>query len=150
MRILRAVSILIAIFGLSFGIFGVVLLSAVDRNTRLLEAMQSEGMARHIDAQALRSIIIRHATGYVVIGLLSLSAGFGLFFRRKWAYLLWLVITAFILGLRGYQLFVRIWHGIVDSGDVIGFTVISLIFGATGIYFLRAKTRLFFKNRKVA
>lgn len=148
-RILKVVSILIATFGLAFVAFGVVLLSAVDRNTRLLEAMQQQGMAQDIDAQGLRSIIIRHATGYVVIGLLSLVSGIGIFFRRKWSRFLWLAIIAFILGISGYQFVTRMWHGIVDKGDVIGFTVILLIFGATGIYFLRPKTRLFFENREI-
>lgn len=140
---------MIAIFGVSFSIFGAILLSAVDRNTRLLEAMQQEGMAQQIDAQGLRSIIIRHATGYVVIGVLSLVSGIGLFFRHKWALLIWLLITIFILSLSSYQFFIRIWRGNLESGDLIGFALILLVFGATGIYFLRPRTRLFFENREV-
>jgi hypothetical protein len=148
MKILKSVSILIAIFGLSLGIFGAVILSAVDRNTRLLEAMQKEGMAQHIDAQVLRSIIKRNAIGYEVVGLLSLISGIGLFFRRRWALLLWLALVTFILGLIWYQFFQIAWHGDIGASNLVSLAATSLVFGAMGIYFLRAKTRLFFNGRE--
>lgn len=109
--------------------------------------MQKEGMARHIDAQVLQSIIIRNAIGYEVVGLLSLISGIGLFFRRRWARLLWLAVVMFILGLSGYQFFQFIWYGVIDASNVVSLAATSLVFGASGVYFLRAKTRLFFRER---
>jgi len=150
MTVLRIASCLMLSFGLVLGIFGVVILSSVNRNMKLLEAMQSEGMGRHIDAQELRLIIIRNAIGYVVVGVLSATSGIGLLFRREWARVLGLSILLFVLGLTAYQLARRLWYGNLDPGDLAYFALTAIPAGALAYYFVRGKTRSFFTDAEVA
>lgn len=140
MKIFRVASALVLVFGLLMIAFGSVLLESVDRNTALLEYLQRGGMGRHIDAQALRMIVIRNAIGYVVIGLISTVSGIGLLMRRPWARWLWLGLLIATLGLITVDFLLRLWYSFPDARNVAAYVVTTGIVGLVGYYFWRPHT----------
>ena len=149
MKILKAVSVLIFVFGLFNVLLGLSLLLSVDQNTRLLEEMQKEGMGQGIDAQALRLIVIRSAVEYVAIGIPSMISAAGLFFRQNWSRWLWLAIVVVILSSAFYGVGTKVWYGNLEIGGLIEYFLISVIIGSSGLYFLRARTKSFFSVQSI-
>lgn len=140
MKIFRVASALVLVFGLLMIAFGSVLLESVDRNTALLEYLQRGGMGTHIDAQALKRIIIENAIGYVVIGGMSALCGIGLLLRRRWARWIWLGLLTVILAVLTFGLTRRAWHGVLDSQSAGEYAIYIGIIALVGWYFLRERT----------
>lgn len=119
MWIFKIVSTSILVSGLLLAVFGIIILRSVNRDMRLVEAMQNEGIAQGIDTQQFRTIVIRNGIGYVVIGLVAATSGIGLLFRRKWARRLWLALAVVLISLLTYQICRAIWFAGVDWGGLL-------------------------------
>ncbi len=114
MRLLRVVSSLILLLGLLLAVFGGIILRSLDRDMRLVEAMQNEGMAQGVDTVKFMAILIRNAVGYLVVGLVAAISGLGLLLRRNWARRLWLGLAVVLLGILAYQGARALWYAGVD------------------------------------
>lgn len=143
---LKIFSALIFIFGLLLFIFGVELMVSLDRNIQLMKQMQLAGRAQEINLPVFRTIIINSAVSYLVVGLLSLVSGVGLFLLKNWARLLWLGMLFLLAVMNFYWLVSEYWRHTLGVGSFLGYFVIGAVIVSMWLYFNNHKTKKLFQR----
>lgn len=140
MKLLRIVALLILVFGVLLVVFGGMVLSSLERDMRLMEAMQKEGFAKGIETQKFRTILVGNAAGYIVVGLIAALSGIGLLFRKNWARRLWFALAVALCGLLMYQTVRAILYAGVDWGGLLAQTTIIGVIALLTWYIGRQRT----------
>jgi hypothetical protein len=146
MILLRIISSLILVSGLLLAAFGAIVLRSLERDMRLMEAMQKEGLAQGIDTGKFRTIVIRNAVGYIVVGLLAAISGIGLLFRRNWARRRWIGLAVSLVGLLMYQTGRAIWLSGIDWGALLAQTTIIGVIAILAWYVGRRRIAALMRN----
>jgi|SRR5215510_3898896 len=151
MKMLRAVSILILVFGLFCILVGLYQLITLQSTVQIWEQLQQAGsaIAQSISPSKLRARIVRDAFWFLVIGLLSTFCGVGLAFVKDWARKLWLGVLVLLAAINLYSLADYYLRGVLRGADVFGFLVIGAVLCAMWFYFRRSKTRSLFRGSAV-
>jgi hypothetical protein len=140
MKGFKVISSFIVVLGLLLAVLGAVVLSSVERDSRLVEQMQQEGRLREVDAQRLQNIIIENAIGYLIVGAVSTISGIGLLLRRRWARWLLLVLFTALLCLFAVQTARGLWNGVFDSRSLFGNLLVAGVISSGFWYFCRRQT----------
>jgi hypothetical protein len=146
---LKIFAALIFIFGLLLFVLGIELLVSLERNIQLMEQMQRAGRAQDINLPIFRTIIINSAISYLVVGLLSLVSGVGLFLLKNWARLMWLGMLVLLAVMNLYWLVSEYRRDTLGVGNFLVYFVIGAVIIGMWLYFNNHKTKNLFQRSVV-
>ena len=147
MTLVRVLSVLIVLVGLVELFVGIGGFSIVDSSVSIIEQMRESGSATMdgIDLSRMRVVLYATYALTTLIGLLSAVSGVGMFFKKNWARLLWLITLVLMLAWNAYTLVVRtinVGHGFENTLSIgLGMFVIAALM----YFFCRPEMRKIFE-----
>ena len=141
MKKLRAITIFIFLFGVLFFVWGLLLLSALERGL-LTSGLEDRAAMVHTSVSAVYSEFFYSSIAYASIGLASMVSAAGLFWLKEWGRRLWLGLLIFMAVGTVYWLVFEYSNGLLwRTENAIGYPVIALFVGGMWVYFTRDKTK---------